>query len=51
MNSAARDEAFEEWAARQHEAITGDPVWRLNCYREAMFLLEGVGDDIRELDR
>ena len=48
MADDSGDEALREWEARQPEAITRDPVWRLNCYREAMFLLERVREDVRE---
>jgi four helix bundle protein len=51
MKSFSHDPALVEWESRQHEAITGDPVWRLNCYREALFLLEGVRQDVKELGR
>ena len=49
MSSGVGDAPLERWASRQHEAITGDPVWRLSCYREAMFLVEGAAADVREL--
>jgi len=43
------DAALLAWEARQHTAITGDPLRRLNCYREALFLLEQVREDVKEL--
>ncbi len=37
-----------EWEAKQPDAITKDPLWTLNCFREALFLVdldrEDVGD-------
>ena len=46
MSNESTDPELIEWEARQHEAVTGDPVWRLLCYREALFLLEQVRDDV-----
>ena len=45
------DAALLEWEARQHEGITRDSLWRLNCYRETLFLLEKVREDLKELGR
>ena len=36
------------WEARQREEITKDPLWRLNIYRETMFLLQRIREDVRE---
>jgi four helix bundle protein len=47
MGNESTDAELIEWEKRQHEAVTGDPVWRLLCYREAMFLLEQVREDAR----
>lgn len=47
MSNDSSDEQLLEWEARQPEAITGDPIWRLNCYREALFLVDRVRDDAR----
>lgn len=33
------DEALREWEKLQPSAVTDDAVWRLDCYREALFLL------------
>jgi four helix bundle protein len=49
MDKDSRDVALLEWEARQPEGITGDPIWRLNCYREALFLVDRVRDDVRQL--
>jgi four helix bundle protein len=46
MTSNSEDPALFEWEARQPEAITGDPIWRLNCYRESLFLIDRVRDDM-----
>ena len=51
MTNESSDAALLEWEARQHEGIIGDPLWRLNCYREALFLLERVREDVKELGR
>ena len=47
MENEAKDAPLLEWESRQHEALTGDPIWRLNCYREAMYLIDRAGDDIK----
>jgi four helix bundle protein len=49
MTTDSSDTALLAWEAGQHTAITGDPLWRLNCYREALFLLEQVREDVKEL--
>ena len=49
MTNESNDVELEVWAARQHESITGDSLWRLNCYRETLFLVEKVRDDVKEL--
>ena len=45
MANESTDAELLQWEKRQHAAITGDPVWRLLCYREAMFLLEQVREE------
>ncbi len=50
-DTAAADTAIREWEARQPDSVTGDPIWRLHCFREALFLVELVRDDIRRFDR
>jgi four helix bundle protein len=42
------DTALAEWEARQPSALTADPLWRLICYRESLFLLEQVREDVKE---
>jgi four helix bundle protein len=49
MTTDAPDAALLQWETQQHNGITGDPLWRLNCYREALFLLEKTAEDVREL--
>jgi four helix bundle protein len=49
MTSHEPDEVLLEWERRQPEAITKDPLWSLNCYREAMFLIDAVRDDAAKL--
>jgi len=48
MTSDTSDDPLQQWEKLQPEAITKDPLWRLNCYREAMFLLDLVREDVRE---
>jgi four helix bundle protein len=49
MTTDPTDVALLQWEARQNPGITGDPLWRLNCYREALFLLENAAEDVGEL--
>jgi four helix bundle protein len=49
MTNDSVDKALLEWEAGQPEAITGDPIWRLNCYRESFFLIDRVRDDLKRL--
>ena len=49
MANSSDDARLIEWEKRQHVAITGDPLWRLNCYREALYLVDAIGDDVRAL--
>jgi four helix bundle protein len=49
VTSDSSDAALREWEMRQHQSITGDPLWRLNCYRESLFLLEQVRQDVKDL--
>ncbi len=51
MNNESTDAELIEWEKRQHPAITNDPVWRLLCYREAMFLLEHAREDVKVLEQ
>ena len=47
MANDLQDAALSEWEARQHMAITGDPLWRLRCYREALFVLDLARGDVQ----
>jgi four helix bundle protein len=49
MTDSTTDGALLEWEAKQPEAITGDPLWRLNCYREALFLIDRLRHELRDL--
>jgi four helix bundle protein len=49
VTNDSNDAALVAWETRQPTAITGDPLWRLNCYRGALFLLEQVREDVKEL--
>ena len=42
----SRDASREEWEARQREALKKDPIWKLRCYREALFLAELAREDV-----
>ena len=45
MTNDVEDKALLDWESKQRESITGDPLWRLNCYREALFLVELIRED------
>ncbi|HLA89214.1 MAG TPA: four helix bundle protein, partial [Gemmatimonadaceae bacterium] len=45
MNQAERDERLETWSRSQPLDITEDPIWRLDCYREAAYLFALARDD------
>src|ERR1700722_18899909 len=49
MTQDSVDSALLRWEASQHVAITGDPLWRLDCYREALFLADLVRDDVKAI--
>ena len=49
MTSHPADAALLEWERKQPDAITKDPLWTLNCYRESMFLVDAVRDDAAKL--
>ena len=36
-----------EWERRRPASITGDPIWQLQAYRAALFLLDHARADIR----
>jgi hypothetical protein len=43
------DDDFRAWEAGTSENLRGDPVWRFNAYRVALFLLNRVGHDVKLL--
>ena len=43
------DDDFRAWEASASENLSGDPVWRFNAYRVALFLLNRVGRDAKIL--
>jgi four helix bundle protein len=45
MTTNSIDVALAEWERRQPKAITKDRLWTLNCYREALFLVDAVRED------
>ncbi len=47
MSNESADVTLMEWERRQPASITGDPLWGLLCYREAMFLLEQTREDVK----
>jgi four helix bundle protein len=49
MTTDSSDVALLAWESRQHQAVTSDPLWRLNCYREALFLADHARDDANSL--
>jgi four helix bundle protein len=40
------DAVREEWEARQRDSLKKDPIWKLRCYREALFLAELARQDV-----
>ena len=50
MSIESTDTELIDWEKLQHQAVTGDPVWRLLCYRESMFLLEQVREDMKAFE-
>ena len=47
MTNEPIDIALQEWERGQPAAITKDPLWTLNCYRESLFLVDRVRDDVQ----
>ena len=45
------DEDFLEWESTTREGQRGDPVWRFNAYRVALFMLDRAGRDALVLKR
>jgi four helix bundle protein len=48
MTNESVDLPLKAWEATQPDAITKDPLWTLNCYREALFLVDTVRNDVNE---
>lgn len=48
MANESNDAPLLEWEAKQHDALTGDPIWRLNCYREALYLVDRAGENLKQ---
>ncbi len=46
MTTTSSDTALLAWEALQPDAITKDPLWTLNCFREALFLVDAVRNDV-----
>jgi four helix bundle protein len=51
MANDLQDAALLAWEAQQDMAITGDPLWRLQCYREALFVLDLARRDVQAAKR
>jgi len=45
------DDEFRAWEARATPGQQGDPVWRFNAYRVALFVLERAGEDAKTLQQ
>ena len=43
------DDDFRAWETSASENLRGDPVWRFNAYRVALFLLNRAGRDAKVL--
>jgi four helix bundle protein len=46
-----QDEEFVAWEALATESQRGDPVWRFNAYRVALFMLDRASRDARGLQQ
>jgi four helix bundle protein len=42
------DVALRAWEREQPDAITKDPLWTLNCYRESLFLVDLAREDLEK---
>jgi four helix bundle protein len=51
MTSESIDSALLEWEATQPGAITKDPLWSLNCYREALSLIDLARRDVGDIGK
>ena len=46
MATRTDDHALIAWENAQPTSVTGDSLWRLDCYREALFLLSLARSDV-----
>ena len=46
MATRTEDRALIAWGNAQPKSVTGDSIWRLDCYREALFLLTLAQSDM-----
>ena len=51
MQIETLDTAMKAWEKSQPDAITKDPIWTLNCYREALFLVALAQQDIGRVEK
>jgi four helix bundle protein len=51
MTNESIDSALREWEGKQADPITKDPLWTLNCYREALFLIDLVRRDVGDVGK
>ncbi len=51
MPPDTNDNLLREWEEKQPDAISKDPLWTLNCYREALFLIELARRDVGDIAR
>jgi four helix bundle protein len=45
------EDEFRAWESTAPASQRGDPVWRFNAYRVALFLLDRIGRDAQDLRR
>jgi four helix bundle protein len=46
MANRPQDPSFVAWQERQSSSITRDSLWKLDCYREALFALHSAKEDV-----
>ena len=51
MPTNPNDVELLEWERTQPDAITKDPLWTLDCYRESLFLVDAAREDAHKLAR
>ncbi len=49
MPTDLSDAELIAWERTQPDAITKDPLWTLNCYRESLFMIDAVREDAATL--